>query len=77
MDEYSSSDAAAYRDYLLKLGLTTNSVKNLKERKLVGVDISNVLITSKKDAWLKASNDNQPQPGVFAKKTQSLRTLTE
>ena len=58
LDEYSSSDAAAYRDYLLKLGLTTNSVKNLKERKLVGVDISNVLITSKKDAWLKASNDN-------------------
>ena len=27
LDEYSSSDAAAYRDYLLKTGLTTNSVK--------------------------------------------------
>ena len=27
LDEYSSSDAAAYRDYLLKRGLTTNSVK--------------------------------------------------
>ena len=27
LDEYSSSDAAAYRDYLLKNGLTTNSVK--------------------------------------------------
>jgi integrase len=27
MDEYSSSDAAAYRDNLLKKGLTTNSVK--------------------------------------------------
>ena len=26
-DEYSSSDAAVYRDYLLKTGLTTNSVK--------------------------------------------------
>ena len=26
LDEYSSSDAAAYRDYLLKRGLTTNSV---------------------------------------------------
>ena len=25
--EYSSSDAATYRDYLLKKGLTTNSVK--------------------------------------------------
>ena len=27
LDEYASSDAAAYRDYLLKKGLTTNSVK--------------------------------------------------
>src|SRR6056300_892700 len=27
LDEYSSSDAATYRDYLLKRGLTTNSVK--------------------------------------------------
>ena len=27
LNEYSSSDAAAYRDYLLKKGLTTNSVK--------------------------------------------------
>ena len=27
LDEYSSSDAAAYRDYLLNRGLTTNSVK--------------------------------------------------
>ena len=27
LDKYSSSDAAAYRDYLLKRGLTTNSVK--------------------------------------------------
>ena len=27
LDEYSSSDAATYRDYLLKKGLTTNSVK--------------------------------------------------
>ena len=27
LDGYSSSDAAAYRDYLLKRGLTTNSVK--------------------------------------------------
>ena len=27
LDEYSSSEAAAYRDYLLKRGLTTNSVK--------------------------------------------------
>ena len=27
LDEYSSSDAASFRDYLLKKGLTTNSVK--------------------------------------------------
>ena len=27
LDEYSSADAAAYRDYLLQKGLTTNSVK--------------------------------------------------
>jgi len=27
LDEYASSDAASYRDYLLKKGLTTNSVK--------------------------------------------------
>ena len=27
MDEYASSDTASYRDYLLKKGLTTNSVK--------------------------------------------------
>ena len=27
LDEYSSSDAVNFRDYLLKKGLTTNSVK--------------------------------------------------
>ena len=46
------------------------SLKNLKERKLVGVDINSILVTSKKDAWLKASNDNQPKPGVFAKNSR-------
>jgi len=48
----------------------SRSLKNLKERKLVGVDINSILITSKKDAWLKASNDNQPKPGVFAKNSR-------
>jgi len=56
------------------------SLKNLKERKLVGVDIDNILLTSKKDAWIKAANDNKrhdedegetpkknSKPGVFAK----------
>ena len=32
------------------------SLKNLKERKLVGVDINNILITSKKDAWIKRND---------------------
>jgi len=48
----------------------SRSLKNLKERKLVGVGINNVLITCKKDAWLKASNDNQPKPGAFAKNSR-------
>ena len=48
----------------------SRSLKNLKERKLVGVDINSILITCKKDAWLKASNDNQPKPGVFAKNSR-------
>ena len=56
------------------------SLKNLKERKLVGVDINNILLTSIKDAWIKAANDNNRdtededetpkkniKPGVFAK----------
>lgn len=48
----------------------SRSLKNLKERKLVGVGINNILVTCKKDAWLKASNDNQPKPGVFAKNSR-------
>jgi hypothetical protein len=48
----------------------SRSLKNLKERKLIGVDIYDILITCKKDAWLKASNDNQPKPGVFAKNSR-------
>jgi len=48
----------------------SRSLKNLKERKLVGVDINNILITCSKDTWLKASNDNQPKPGVFAKNSR-------
>ena len=56
------------------------SLKNLKERKLKGVDLKNVLLTCKKDAWFKAANDNNrdaededetpkknSKPGVFAK----------
>jgi len=56
------------------------SLKNLKERKLVGVETNNILLTSLKDAWTKAANDNKrdardeddatkknSKPGVFAK----------
>jgi len=56
------------------------SLKNLKERKLVGVDINNILLTIKKDLWIKAANCNKrhdegedetpkknSKPGVFAK----------
>lgn len=60
----------------------SRSLKKLKERKLVGVDINKMLLTCNKDAWLKASNDNQPKPeskenkktkfkpGVFAKNSR-------
>jgi hypothetical protein len=56
------------------------SLKNPKERKLVGVDINNILLNSIKDAWIKADNDNNRdtededetpkkniKPGFFAK----------
>jgi hypothetical protein len=59
------------------------SLKNLKERKLKGVDLKNVLLTCKKDAWFKAANDNNrdaegedetpkknSKPGVFAKNSR-------
>ena len=43
------------------------SLKNLRERKLKGVDVKNILITCKKDAWLNPTNDNQVKLGPFAK----------
>ena len=61
----------------------SRSLKNLKERKLVGVDINNILLTCKKDAWIKAANDNNRdtededetpkkniKPGVFSKNSR-------
>ena len=47
------------------------SLKNLRERKLKGVDVKNILITCKKDAWLNPTNDNQIKLGPFAKKLPS------
>ena len=43
------------------------SLKNLSGRKLRGVDVENILITCKKDAWIKATNDNQLKLDHFAK----------
>lgn len=42
--------------YCSKLAL---SLKNLKERRLKGIKQDNILLTCKKDVWLKASNDNE------------------
>jgi len=44
-----------------------NALKNLRARKLKGVDVKNILITCKKDAWKAADNDNETKPGIFAK----------
>ena len=46
------------------------ALKNLKARKLSGVDVENILITCKKDAWIEASNDNKTKAGVFAKNSR-------
>ena len=47
-----------------------NALKNLKARKLSWVDVENILITCKKDAWIEASNDNKTKAGVFAKNSR-------
>ena len=47
-----------------------NALKNLKARKLDGVDVENILITCKKDAWIEASNDNKTKAGVFARNSR-------
>ena len=61
----------------------SRSLKNLKERKLVGVDINYILLNSMKDAWIKAAHDNNRntedesatpkkniKPGVFVKSSR-------
>lgn len=47
-----------------------NALKNLRERKLKGVVVEDILITCIKDAWKEAANDNQPKPGVFARNSR-------
>lgn len=45
----------------------SGSLKNLRGRKLKGVDVKDILITCMKDAWLKPANDNKIKLGPFAK----------
>jgi hypothetical protein len=44
-----------------------HSLKNLRERKLKDVKPDNILLTCKKDAWIKASNDNEVEHTQLAK----------
>ena len=46
------------------------ALKNLRERKLQGVAVKDILITCKKDAWIEASKDNKTKAGVFAKNSR-------
>ena len=46
------------------------ALKNLRERKLKGVDVKDILITCKKDAWIEAAKDNKTKAGVFAKNSR-------
>ena len=46
------------------------ALKNLRGRKLRGVDVENILVTCKKDAWLKPTNDNKVKLGPFAKNSR-------
>ena len=45
----------------------SGSLKNLRGRKLKGVNAKDILITCMKDAWLKPANDNNVKLGPFAK----------
>ena len=45
----------------------SGSLKNLRGRKLKGVDVKDILVTCMKGAWLKSANDNQLKLGPFAK----------
>ena len=45
----------------------SGSLKNLRGRKLKGVNTKDILITCMKEAWLKPANDNNVKLGPFAK----------
>ena len=45
----------------------SGTLKNLRGRKLKGVDVKDILITCMKEAWLKPANDNKVKLGPFAK----------
>ena len=53
----------------------SGSLRNLRGRKLKGVDVENILITCMKEAWKKkAANDNKYKPSVFAKESHIWKT---
>ena len=45
------------------------SLKNLRDRKLKGVNIKDILVTCMKEAWLKPANDNKVKSGPLAKES--------
>lgn len=46
------------------------ALKNLRGRKLKDVDVDKILITCKKEAWLKPANDNKFKLGLLAKNSR-------
>ena len=58
--------------YVSKLN---TALKNLRERKLNGVEVKDILITCKKDAWMEAANDNDSKAGVFARNSRLSKAV--
>ena len=52
-----------------------SALKNLRERKLKDVDIKDILITCKKDAWFEENKNKDAKPGVFAKNSRLSKAL--
>ena len=52
-----------------------SALKNLRERKLKDVDIKDILITCKKDAWVEENKNKDAKPGVFAKNSRLSKAL--
>jgi len=52
-----------------------SALKNLRERKLKDVDLKDILITCKKDAWFEENKNKDAKPGVFAKNSRLSKAL--